>query len=156
MRAIKLMGALLGTMIVLAGFALWWIGRPPRRPSSVSSSALHFEPANVPFTLHQTGYWLDCWLDQSENTDRCKLTDVKGNTLFEDVFLPCEGPGPISKDNLVFDTRRTGYSWTGSYEKNVNVPVIFLVNGQILLPRRAYDEAKRTVNCPKVDENPGR
>jgi hypothetical protein len=92
---------------------------------------------------------LDCWLDEHANVDRCKLTDVQGNALFEDVFLPCEGEAIFPKSDLVFDVRRTGYSWTGSYEKGINVPIIYLVNGQILLPKSAYKESKRTVDCSK-------
>lgn len=103
MRSITLIGATLGTLIVLAVVVVWWTGRPPRRPSGLSPNALHFEPSNVPFTLHQTGYWLDCWLDEHADVDRCKLTDVKGNALFEDVFLPCEGQSPVPKSDLVFD-----------------------------------------------------
>jgi hypothetical protein len=150
MRIIKPIGAILGTMIFVAAVVVWWTGRPPRRPINLSPHALHFEPSNVPFTLHQTGYWLDCWLDEHANSDRCRLTDVKGSALFEDVFLPCDGQSPVPQSDLVFDARRTGYTWTGSYEKGVSVPVIFLTNGQILLPRSAYEESrKRTVGCPK-------
>lgn len=146
MRVMKLIGGALGVMIALIVVVLWWTGRPPRRPASVSSSALHFEPNNVPFTLHKTGYWLDCWFDERTNVDRCKLTDVKGTALFEDVFLPCEGQSPLQRD-LVFDARRTGYTWTGSYDKGINVPVVYLENGQILLPRSAYVEAKHHAGC---------
>lgn len=147
MRGMKLIGAALGVMVILFVVFLWWTGLPPRRPASVSSSALHFEPNNVPFTLHKTGYWLDCWFDESANIDRCKLTDVRGAALFEDEFLPCDGQAPLSQRDLVFDARRTGYTWTGSYEKGISVPVIYLANGQILLPRSAYAEAKHHGGC---------
>jgi hypothetical protein len=147
MQVIKLIGAGLGAMIVGALVILWWTGRPPRRPSNVSARALHFEPNNVPFTLHKTGYWLDCWFDERANIDRCKLSDVKGTALFEDEFLPCEGPSPLPQSDLVLDVRRTGYTWTGSYEESISVPVIYLANGQILLPRRVYGEAKKHGGC---------
>jgi hypothetical protein len=147
MRAIKLISAALGAMVALLIAVLWWTGRPPRRPGSLSSSAIHFEPNNVPFTLHETGYWLDCWFDGRANVDRCKLTDVKGTQLFEDVFLPCEGQSPLPQRDLVFDARRTGYKWTGSYDKGISVPVVYLANGQILLPRSVYVEAKRHAGC---------
>ena len=126
---------------------LWWTGRPPQRPVNLSSRALHFEPNNVPFTLHKTGYWLDCWYDEQARVDRCKLTDVYGKGLFEDVFLTCEGEAPLFQKDLVFDARRTGYTWTWSYEKGISVPVIYLANGQILLPRSAYAEAKHHGGC---------
>lgn len=149
MRVGKVVGVALALMVGGMALVLWWTGRPPRRPASLSSNALHFEPSNVPFTLRQTGYWLDCWLDEPANVDRCKLTDVKGNVLFEDAFLPCRGRSPVPKSDLVFDTRRTGYTWLGSYEKGINVPVIYLMNGQLLLLRSAYEEGKRTVGCPE-------
>lgn len=146
-RVMKIIGAALGMLTVFLVVVLWWAGRPPRKPDGLSAKAIHFEPFGVPFTLHQTGYWLDCWLDQHANEDRCRLTDVKGNQLFEDVFLPCDGQSPVSDSDLVFDRGRTGYTWTGSYEKGVHVPIIFLANSQILLPRSAYPEAKRRGGC---------
>jgi hypothetical protein len=156
MRVIKLIAAIVGTIIVFAVLVLWWTGRPPRRPSALSDSAIHFEGATVPFVFHETGYWLDCWFDEHVNVDRCKLTDVKGNALFEDAFRPCDGLPPVPKGDLVFDTRRTGNTWTGSYEKGIKVPVIYLMNGQILLPNSIYEEArKKTVDCPQNRQEGG-
>src|SRR5258705_232392 len=75
-----------GTVIILAAAMLWWEGHTPRRPRNVPSDALFVLPNNVPFTLHKTGYWLDCWFDKQASVDRCKLTDEKGTESFEDVF----------------------------------------------------------------------
>jgi hypothetical protein len=142
----KFTRVVLGTVIVLAAGALWWEGHNPRRPRTVSSHALYALPNNVPFTLHKRGYWLDCWFDQHENVDRCKLMDENGNGTFEDVFLPCVGQTPLPQSELVFK-RRTGDTWTESGDKRVNVPVVYLDNGQILLPRSLYAEAKQEVYC---------
>jgi hypothetical protein len=121
----------LGTVIVLVAVVLWWAGRPPQRPHSVSSNALHVEPNNVGFTLHKTGYWLDCWFDKDSNVDRCRLTDAKGTGLFEDVFLPWVGQTPLPQSELILDARRTGNTWTRSHDERINVPVVFLAHGQI-------------------------
>jgi hypothetical protein len=137
---------IVGTVIVLAVFLLWWAGHKPRRPHTVSSNALYVLPNNVPFKLHKTGYWLECWFDQHENVDRCKLTDANENGAFEDVFLPCVGQTPLPQSELVFN-RRTGDTWTQSRDERVNVPVVYLDNGQILLSRRLYAEAKQQVYC---------
>jgi hypothetical protein len=76
-----------GTVIILAAAVLWWEGHIPRRPRNVSSEALFVLPNNVPFSLHKTGYWLDCWFDKQGSVDRCKLTDEKGTESFETGWL---------------------------------------------------------------------
>ncbi len=136
-----------GTVIILAAALLWWEGHKPRRPHTVSSSALYVLPNNVPFTLHKTGYWLECWFDQQANADRCKLTDEDGTVSFEDVFLPCVGNTPLPQSELAFNAQRTGETWTRSPDNRFNVPAVHVDNGQILLPRSFYAEAKRDVYC---------
>ncbi len=139
--------AAVGTVIILAVIALWWEGHTPRRPRSVSSNALFVLPNNVPFTLHKTGYWLDCWFDKQASVDRCKLTDEKGIGSFEDVFLPCIGQTPLPQTELVLKARWTGRVWTRSPDTGINVPVVYLENDQVLLPQSFYREAKRNVGC---------
>jgi hypothetical protein len=139
-------GLVLGTVIVTVVAGLWWAGRPPQRPLSVSSSALHVEQQNVGFTMHKTGYWLDCWFDRDSNVDRCRLTDAKGAELFKDVFLPCVGQTPFAQSELIFDAQWTGDTWIRS-DKGTNVPVVYLEYGRVLLPRSVYAEAKQDAGC---------
>ena len=143
----KFTRVVLGTVIILAAVLLWWEGHNPRRPRTVSSNALYVLPNNVPFTLHKTGDWVDCWFDEHANVDRCKLTDEHGTGSFEDVFLPCIGQTPLPQGELVFDTRRTGYTWIRSPDKGINVPVVYLKDRQVLLPQSFYSEAKRDAGC---------
>jgi hypothetical protein len=104
----------------------------------------------VPFKLSSTpGDWLDCWFDKHEQLDRCRLTDERGNLEFEDVFLPYEGQSPLPEEDLVLDRQATGHIWTGSYEKGLRYPLIYLANGQILLPRSDYEKAKLTADWSK-------
>jgi hypothetical protein len=140
----KFSRVILGTLIILAAFVLWWA--EPRRPHTVSSNALYVLPNNVPIRLHQSGYWLECWFDQHNNVDRCKLTDEHGTVSFEDVFLQCEGCKPLPQSELVFK-RETGRTWIQSCDKRVNVPVIYLPYGQTLLPRSIYTETKQEAHC---------
>jgi hypothetical protein len=142
----KFIGLALGTVIVAVVAVLWWAGRSPRRPHSVSSHALYVEPRNVGFTLHRTGYWLDCWFDKDSNVDRCRLTDAKGAELFEDVFFACVGHMPLPQSELIFDTRFTGDRWIRS-DKGIDVPVVYLMYGRTLVPRSLYAEAKQDVGC---------
>jgi len=142
----KFSRVIVGTVVILAAFALLWAGHKPRRPHTVSSNAIYVLPNNVRLGLFQTGYWLECWFDQHENVDRCRLTDESGNGMFEDVFDPCVGQTPVAQSELVFK-RKTGQIWIQSPDKRVNVPVVYVRYGQILLPRRLYAEAKQEVYC---------
>lgn len=135
-----------GVVIVFILAVLWWAGRLPQRPHTVSSSAIHVQPTDAPFMLRLTGYWLDCWYDKNANVDRCKLTDGRGSAVFEDVFLPCAGQTPLPQSELVFKSRWTGSTWIRS-DKGIYVPTIYLANGEILLPRSLYEEARQAVYC---------
>jgi len=143
----SLFGVVMGTVIVFVGFALWWTGRAPQRPHSVSTNALHVQPNNVGFAWHRADYWVDCWFEKDANVDRCRLTDVKGSALFEDVFLPCVGHTPVPQHELVLDSQNTGSLWAESQDKRVNVPVVYLEDGQVLLPRSFYAEAQQQAYC---------
>ena len=133
----KFSRVVLGIVIILAAGVLWWLGHEPRRPHTVSSNALYVLPNNMPFRLHPTGYWLECWFDQQDNVDRCKLTDEHGTVSFEDVFLQCEGCTPLPQSELVFK-RQTGRIWIQSCDKGVNVPNIYVAYNQTLYPRSLY------------------
>lgn len=137
---------IVGTVIVFAALGLWWVGRKPRRPRTVSPNALYVLPNNVPFRLHRTGYWLECWFDQHEKVDRCKLTDENGKAIFEDVFLPCVGQTPLPQSELVFKWS-TGDTWTQSPDKRIDAPAVHLDNGQTLLSGSVFAEAREQIYC---------
>jgi len=139
----KFSRVVLGTVIIFAAVVLWWLGHKPRRPRTVSSNALYVLPNNVPFRFHKTGYWLECWFDQHDNVDRCKLTDEHGTVSFEDEFLRCAGCTPLPQSELVLKKWETGRTWIQSCDKRVNVPIIYLPFGETLLPRTLYNEAKQ-------------
>jgi len=143
----RLFGVVMGTVMVLVGCALWWTGRPPKRPLSVSTNALHVQPNNLGFAWHRADYWVDCWFDKDAKVDRCRLTDAKGAGLYEDVFLPCIGHTTIPQDLLVLDSQRTGSIWVQSQDKRINFPIVSLQDGQTLLPRSFYAEARRQAYC---------
>ena len=142
----KFSRAAAGAAIILAAFVLWWEGHTPRRPRTVTPGAIFVLPNNVPFTLHKTGYWLECWLDKQASADRCKLTNERGKETFQDVFLPCVGHTPLAQSDLLFKSR-TGSRWIRSSDSRINVPIIYLENGQLLLPQSFYAEAEQQVYC---------
>jgi hypothetical protein len=143
---LKLIAGAVVVLVAVGGTFLWWAGRPPERPRSVPANAIYIETAITPFKISTTpGTWVGCWYDSNNQTDHCRLTDENGKLKFEDTFLPYSGQTLISQTTLTLDSQRTGHLWTGSYEKGVHVPVIYLTNGQILLPKTFFEEAKRKV-----------
>jgi hypothetical protein len=118
----------------------------PQRPHTLSSNAVYVLPNNVPLGLFQTGYWLECWFDQHENDDRCKLTDKNGNSVFEDVYVTCGSQATIPQSELVFKPE-TGRTWIQLHDGRVNIPVLYVRYSQILVPRSLYAEAKQEGYC---------
>ena len=139
-------GTVAVTVIVLTVAVTWWTGRPPRRPLGVSSNAVYVLPNNVPREWGQTGYWLECWFDQQENADRCKLTDKSGSRVFEDAYVTCGSQATIPQNELVIKPP-TGRKWVQSRDKLINVPVLYARYEQILFPRSLYAEAKQQSYC---------
>jgi len=146
MRIFKAIAGASVLVVGCAGLALWWAGRPPKRPPNLSAGALFIEKFNVPFKVRETGEWLDSWFDERDRAARCKLTNMNGWLEFEDVFLPYPGQAPLSQADVVVDRRRTGGLWSGTYEKGTNYPIPYLTNGEILLPKSEYEKAQRCVN----------
>lgn len=142
----KISRVMVGTIIILAAFVVWWAEHKPRRPHSVSFNALYVVPNNLPPRLRQTGYWLECWFDQHENVDRCKLADTSGNGVFEDVYVTCGSQATIPQSELVYQ-RETGRKWIQSRDERVNAPVLYVRYDQILVPRSLYTEAKQEGSC---------
>jgi hypothetical protein len=145
-RFLKYVALILGAFLIYIVGIMWWAGEPPPRPAFMSARALYFEPAAVPFSMHKTGNWIDCRFDEQQSVNRCVLADPWGKTLFEDVFVPYEGSSPVPEAELVFDTRQTGSLWTYSRQHGRAFPIIYLKNGQILLPRGEYESGKETVD----------
>jgi hypothetical protein len=146
MRILKISGIALLLMIACGLLALWWGSRPPHRPPNLSASALYIERGVVPFKLLNSGEWLDCWFDEHEHVVRCKLTNMNGWSEFEDVFLPYPRQSPVLPADLILNRRRTGTLWSGTYEKSIQYPIVYLANGEILLPRSDFEKAKRAVD----------
>ena len=68
----------------------------------------------------------------------------------EDTFLPYDGPNPVPARELKIDSDKTGHL---NFHVNPNdlahdvaLPVIFLQNGQILLPQSRYQDGKQVVD----------
>ena len=141
---------ILAFVVVAIIAVMWWGSRIPKRPPDISLAGIFIERGRAAFKLSTHGDWLDCWQDSRTGTDRCKLTEEDGSVEFEDTFVPYDGPNPIPASELKIDSDKTG---TLTFHVNPNdlahdvaLPVIFLQNGQILLPQSRYQDGKEVVD----------
>jgi hypothetical protein len=126
---------------------MWRASIPPPTPQNLSARAIYIERGTTPFKITRTGDWLDCWFDDREKVDRCQMTDLRGAVEFEDIFVPLPGHPPAMTADLQFDSK-TGSLRTGSDVdgKWVAVPIVFLRDGAVLIPKSRYDEGKALLN----------
>lgn len=134
--------ALAGVVVVLliavaVVFVLsWWGARIPSRPKDISENGVFLERGAVPFQFSTHGDWADCWQDSNGKLTRCRFTDEAGVVEFEDVFISETGTSEIRAGDLKIDTSRTASLRTSP-------PLIFLHDGDILLPRSQFEKAKQ-------------
>jgi hypothetical protein len=102
---------------------------------------------NVGLPAPRRGWWLSC--SENDGHNRCKLTDVDGNTEYEGEFTPYDDKGPVPKDQLNIESEKTRDNkvWIGS----ALVPLVFLQNGRVLLPASQYEESRRLLNQLKSE-----
>jgi hypothetical protein len=155
-----------GTLFILflAVFSLyWWANTPPKRPSGVSSDAVFVWGPPVGLPAAKRGDWIMCWMDSSENADRCRIVDAGGWIRYEGVFVSYEGL-TVSDVDLKIDSKKTNLAQervgvSAADEESVGsgltfVPLIYLRNGDVLIPKRGYQRGKGRLDELKRAHSP--
>src|SRR6202051_1736856 len=119
--------------------AYWWSNIEPRRPLTVARDAVWIWAPHNQLPSPKHGMWARCWPAKPSTDFRCKIWNESGQEIFEGVFLPyVKQPVAVAAS---IDTKRTG-SLSASI-RGVSVPVVYLRDGQILIPADAYAEVVR-------------
>ena len=136
-----------GVALLIVGLVLayWWAGRIPRRPKEVAANAVFLWAPHIGFPGPRRGWWLSCWDNAGHN--RCKLSDVDGNTEYEGEFVPYGEKGSLPVDQLKIDPEKTSDNkvWIGS----ALVPLVCLENGEVLIPASKYQDGARLLEQRK-------
>jgi len=106
-------------LLFLAGCQQW----PPERPENVPKSAVFVQSV-------KRGYWHSCGIDQTENICYCTIYLDDGRVVFNDIFLPYDGGGPVAENDLKITPNGTS-------------DTIRLENGRLLLPKTRFKIVKR-------------
>ena len=143
----RLSRVFLGTVIFVglawAGIsgAYWWSNVPPKRPRGVSQAAVFLWAGHLGLPAAKHGTWIECWTDTVGGINKCKLTEMDGRINYEGVFLADTGNTPVPQPDMVVESEQTSqrvHLWVRVGEHLV--PLVFLQDGIVLIPRDAYQE----------------
>ncbi len=135
MRSVLLWSAGVILSVSVAAAVIYCIrvySRPavPKRPSNVPPQAVYVSGPK------SRGDWEWCWVDRRQEANRCQISNVGGDVLYEGVFLPYEGNEVVPEAKLKI-TQHSGPQW------------VELENGTILIPGSDYPQIKRFLDWLK-------
>jgi hypothetical protein len=144
-KAVAALAATVVLLIIGVAGAYWRANTLPSRPRGVSSNAVFLWAPYVGFPGPRRGWWLAC-SEQAGHT-RCTLSGVKGDAEYEGEFVPYDRNAAISADQLRINAIKTREHkvWIGE----ALVPLVYLDNGEVLIPASKYEEGIRLLQQAK-------
>ncbi|HZE81439.1 MAG TPA: hypothetical protein VE604_11085 [Candidatus Polarisedimenticolia bacterium] len=130
-------------VVVVTGIAaLYWRSNTiPGRPNNVSPSAVFLWAPYVGLPAARRGWWMSCE-HQPPQPARCALSDIDGTLKYEGEFLPYVAGVAVGKLDIDAEKTREYKIWVG----DALVPIVYLKNGEILIPSSRYEEGKRILD----------
>lgn len=128
-----------GAVVVIVG-AYWWANVPPKRPDGMSANAVFLWAGHLGLPAPKHGTWIECWVDEANDVNKCRLYEMDGTPFYEGVFLADTG-GAVSKSNLQIESEITSNrsNWVNLGGLR-GAPFVFLKNGVVLIPKDGYQE----------------
>jgi hypothetical protein len=127
----------LGLLTVVAGVLLVRhanMGLQPARPADMPAGA-NFVESGYDITHNEPkGDWIACSTDSEENADFCRVTDDRGEVVYQGDFLPLRSEQPLPADQLQVARMSPDHLFVQGPAEAGPVPVIRLVNGKVLVP----------------------
>jgi hypothetical protein len=145
-KALYAIAALGISLILILVGAYWWSGTVPSRPKTVAANAVFLWAPHVGLPAPRRGSWLACWR-VIEGSDRCRLSAIDGKTEYEGEFVPYGRKPPLPTDQMSINAEKTREQklWVGE----ALVPLVYLYNGDVLIPADEYEEGSRMLNRSK-------
>jgi hypothetical protein len=145
-KATTAFAAGVAALIIWVLGAYWWSNTAPGRPKGAPSNSVFLSAPHVGLPAPRRGWWLACTNQAQHN--RCEISDIDGNLEYEGEFIPYERKEAIPADQLTIDTVKTGEHkvWVGK----ALVPLVYLRNGEVLIPANKYEEGAQLLRESKV------
>lgn len=126
----------------------WWGNVPPPRPADVSAAASYYGGLATPFPYPKRGQWVECWFDSNQSYDVCRVTSFDGRVDFEGTYVPYPKQPPIPENRLFIDAELMNKAQQevevlSSPSDFQFVPLVYLRNGSVLIPARAYKDGQK-------------
>lgn len=140
-KVLMMVVAFVGVAVLVIAGAYWWANIPPKRPRGVPASAVFLWAGHLGLPAPKHGTWIQCWTDNPNEVNRCRLTEMDGTVQYEGIFLAAAGNTPVPESDLEIESEPTGdvTHWVrlGGLR---GAPLVFLKNGTVLIPKDAYQE----------------
>jgi hypothetical protein len=130
--------------------AYWRSNTEPRRPKGVSADAVFLWAPYVGVPGPRRGWWLYCE-QKFEGSIWCTVSEIDGATKYEGEFIPYHVGTIIAPDSLKIDPLKSRE--LGVWIDHKNVPLVYLKNGEILIPASKYDEGRQLLNAEKARDH---
>jgi hypothetical protein len=140
-KALMIVAAVVVVAVLALQGAYWWSNIPPKRPKNVPADAVFLWAGHLGLPAPKHGAWIRCWTDTAKGVNQCRLTEMDGRVTYEGVFLADTGKTPVPQSDLTIMGEQTSQSvnlWVRS--KGQLVPLVFLKNGTVLIPKDAYQD----------------
>jgi hypothetical protein len=99
--------------------------------------------------LESRGEWIACSTDTAQNADFCRVTDARGEVVYQGDFMPLGSFTPLPADQLQVARINAEHLWVQGPAENGPVPAIPLLNGAVLVPADDSEAlADRWINNP--------
>jgi hypothetical protein len=138
-KSIYLISGIILLMVIGFVGASWWTSRVPSRPDVVHSDAVFLWAPAVGLPAPRRGSWLSCWEEGQHIL--CQLNNIDGTFEYRGEFTEYREKRLIPPGGLKIDSGRTRDDkvWVG----DALVLLVYLQNGDILVPVAKYDESVR-------------
>lgn len=137
-----------GVVLVLGIIGAYWRSNTvPSKPKGISADAVFLWAPYVGVPGPRRGWWLYC---QQKLNGRiwCTVSEIDGATKYEGEFIPYQKGVIAASDVQKIDPIKSRE--LGVWIDHKNVPLVFLENGEILIPASKYDEGRRLLDSEKA------
>jgi len=142
-----------GWVIVLVAIPLGVMAYRARRPVDMAAAnTVWIDAPAVPFGFYH-GWWLGCWVDQDQQSNRCRLygPSLSPPVVYEGRYIPCEGKSPVPVDQLKIKPLSDSVNM---WLRPEGVAVV-LQDGRLLVPAESHgDCAKIRARLEQTQELP--